>query len=441
MKKFVILIVFFCFVFSVFALPTIPKGWSADHPPKDGGGYRYAVGLSVFCETEKEALENAWQAVFSYFASSISTLYEGNVKGQSYEEGLESGIFDTYSVTVSKESWRSTVQLYGVTKLDSKIESENGRCRAIILACISDSDYARSKQAVEDEETCALAFAFFETKEKLLPQGKTYLQWCRQNYIAIQISVSNQGERWNSLMQRYLKKLYRNASLYPCNLEGLSTVLLPARYAKSVKNSLSALECFTVQTKGSSVIVSPHGNDLLNVFAHSVDIVKDSHRIAVFGKEEYALPSGELYVNTDSRAVRNFKKLAEQHFSLSVVSVSESFDFYEDMKSWADNNKKNLSARYFVFCSCETTFSDRDRIMHLKPMVDATLSFLLYDIETGEEYSSDEAVSMPGCAVLTAITDTQVIAKSRVAVDNICDLDKNPEGLLSIMTRVFEKLP
>ena len=165
--------------------------------------------------------------------------------------------------------------------------------------------------------------------------------------------------------------------------------------------------------------------------------MKDSKRIAVFGSEIFLLPSGDFYKNMECRSVTKFKDLAQKNFGLSAVSSRLDFESYDDMRDYVENHPDEFPARYFVFCTCETQAEEFGR----RAWVNATVSFVLFDFETGKEYTSGLAESMQMSATIMALTDEQVKLKSKTAIDNACNPDKNPESILVVMEEIFNQIP
>ena len=162
----------------------------------------------------------------------------------------------------------------------------------------------------------------------------------------------------------------------------------------------------------------------------------NSKKIAVFGNETYYLPSGDLFESTENMAVKKFCELLQKNFDYTSVSSSLKFDSYYDMRDYAETHKDEFDARYVVFSTTETESDGFGK----KQWINARISFIMLDLQTGTEYESDEATSVAMSATMTTVSDEQAKTKSRTAIDNACNPDKNPESLLIIMQKVFDNL-
>lgn len=431
--------------FLAFAQPKVPKGWDENTKPADSELWRYSVRTSDPFYSKDDALDDAFSKVIAYFAKSISTNYEGEVERESIEEGFESDVLDDYTITISYSNFKTKVSLSGVRILDTKIGTDSsGKYVATVLGCISEKDFQKAKVAVMDEETFALAAQYFMQKNpSACPKNNfdTYSGYVKSFSVILSIDCDKKEiGKWSGAMQKYLEKLYRNIIFYSGSIDSKESfiVLNNPDYSISIKSALDATGLFTVTQNGATINVKPSEKNSLKKFESYIGEMKDSKKIAVFGMEEWLLPSGDVQqnVNSRSRLVQGFKTLAQKEFSLSVASIQGNFEYYSDMKDYAESHRDVIPARYLVFVNAETK-SEKSRY---GKWVYAVGSFILYDIETGMEYTSSECMSVPMCATIESISDVEVKSASRTAVDNLLNEDKNPESFKVIMQEVFDSL-
>ncbi|MBO4508981.1 MAG: hypothetical protein J5747_10150 [Spirochaetaceae bacterium] len=440
-RSLVIIIIFCISSFFVSAQPSYPLDWDLKKP-LDNDAYCFAVGLSEPCSSEAEAYNQAWRSVLSYFAKSISSYVTLNTQRFLREEGFESDILDTYSLTITHSTWKSEVLISGVKVIAKKVEKErDGKTVVRILGYMTVEDFKKAKIAVQDEETSVLAYSYFEKNVKSDFYGDietTYTQWIKKNCALFEITDKKEAEKWARQLEDCIKKVYKNVVLYRCDFDECPCVIVynSSDYLGSIISLLEKAECICVKRLGSTCILSGRDSEALTKFVSYCSRLKDSNKIAVFGVEFYNLPSGEIFENSESRAVVKFRELAQKNFSLIPVSFSQEFESYDDLKTYADENTDDFSARYLVFCTSETEPESYGK----KAWVNAYVSFILLDLVTMEEYQSEMAVSMPMSATVTVMSDSQVKAKSRNAIDNACNPDKNPESLFVVMQAVFDGL-
>ncbi|MBR1639564.1 MAG: hypothetical protein IJ688_09275 [Treponema sp.] len=443
MKRSFLFVALFCMAeLFVFSNPTFSSDWDI-RKPVDTPDYHYVIGISEPCITEKQAVSGAWYNLLASFASSISTFVTVNTDETIFEEGFESEVLDTYTITLSHSNWKSQVPLYGIQQLEKKIEKDSDGMYVVkILGCMSSSDYEKSRIAVFDEETCSNAYLFFQEKlaEDFLQKSEsTYTKWVRLNCAILEFTVNSESERFASLTEKFLSKLYRNAVFYRCSFEGFSSIMI-YNHPDYFETTLRALEntgCFNFEQNGSVIKVSNKKENSYSDFLSFCNNMKDSKKISVFGSESFCLPSGMTFTNSENRSVQKFSDFAQKKFGMSVQKSSLTFATFEEMKEYVTEHKKDFPSRYFAFCTSETNYEEFGN----KAWVNASVSFMLFDLESGEEWASAEASSMPMSAVITAVTDEQVKAKSRIAIDNACNPDKNPENILVIMQEIFNQLP
>ncbi len=162
----------------------------------------------------------------------------------------------------------------------------------------------------------------------------------------------------------------------------------------------------------------------------------NSKKTAIFGTETFYLPSGDVFESTENRTVKKFRELIQKNFGFTCVDIPGEFESYTDLKDYAETEKENIPVRYVVFCTTET----EPETLGKKTWINARISFTMLDLWTGKEYISDEATSIPMSASMTTATDNQAKTKSRTAIDNACDPNKNPESLLFVMQKVINEI-
>ncbi|MBR6193274.1 MAG: hypothetical protein IKQ66_03835 [Treponema sp.] len=367
----------------------------------------------------------------------------GETTETSTASGLESKKLDENVVSVSRTTWKTDVPLYGVKELDRKIERKsNGRVVVKILGYMTDADYRKSMIAVQNEETAELAYLHFKSKKiSGFPKkiDGTYAMWLKSNCAVFEIADEADGEKYAATLISFLDKLFRNILFYRCSYDGFSSIAVYNQndYLNEIVSSLQKPGCFRIERDGGTVRLYWKNADSYQSFIDYMKNMKDSKRIAVFGSEIFLLPSGDFYKNMECRSVSKFTDLAQKNFGLSVVSSRLDFESYDDMKSYVEDNVDEFSARYFVFCTCETQAEEFGR----RAWVNATVSFVLFDFETGKEYTSGLAESMQMSATIMALSDEQVKLKSKTAIDNACNPDKNPESILVVMEEIFNQIP
>lgn len=422
--------------------PEFSSDWDV-RKPANNSDYHFAVGISEPCLTEKLAVSKAWYNLLSSFASSISTYVTVNTDETVYEEGFEGDVLDSYTMTFSHSTWKSEVPLYGVQQLEKKIEKDSDGLYVVkILGCISAGDYEKSHIAVLDEETSAFAYSYFQDKTAsgfISKTDSTYTKWIKKNCVVLEFAEKSDGEKFAALAEAFLSKLYRNVLLYRCSFGGFPSVII-YNHPDYYDTTISAFEktaCFNIERNGSITRFSSKPKSSYSDFSTYCAEMKDSKKLSVFGTETFYLPSGASFINPDCRITTRFSDLSQKQFGFSVQKSSQKFDSFEQMKDYAQSHKKDFSSRYFAFCTAETSAET----MGKKAWVNAAVSFILFDLETGEEWASGTAESMPMSAVVPFPSDEQVKAKSRTAIDNACNPDKNPESLIVIMQEAFSQLP
>lgn len=431
--------------------PSYSSDWDTSKP-LDNNDFHFAIGMSEPCDTEKEAYSQAWHSLLTYFANTISTSVSINEQTYLIEEGFDSSGFDSYSFTLQQSQWKSEVPLVGVKMLDKKTEKQDGRYIVMILGYMTYDDYQKTRIALEDEETSIFIYSFF--KDKITKANETaastidfpqysqddnFTKWVRSNCFLLEFSDKADGEKISQQMEKAFQKLFRNILSYKCNFDGVSSLVVYNHpdYSNRVIDFLDKADCFNIERKGSKITVSKKNSNSVTAFVSYCNGIKDARKITVFGKEFYNLPSGAIVDSKENRALLRFKELVQKKLGLTVVKSDLNFDSYEEMRSYAENNKTKFSSRYIAFCNSETNYEEYGK----KAWVNANVSFILYDLETDEEYSSDIAESMPMSATISKVDDEQIMAKTRVAIDNACNPDKNPESLLLVIQKVFNELP
>lgn len=440
-KKNLLILLFCFFKFLVFAQSRIPSNWDTKNPV-DTEEYCYAVGFSEPCDSERQASSQAWRQILSYFANSISTFVTVNTDTFVTSEGYESDVLDAYTLSIEHSSWKSEVPLFGVKIIDKKIEKSSEGIVIKLLGCMSRKDFEKSRIAVQNEETAELAYTFYKSKnipDFSYKNDETYTKWLKSKCAIFEFSDKLNNEQTSAAFEKFLTKLYRNISIYKCIFDNHSTFVVYNHndYLNKIISALQKTDCFLIEHDGNSVILSWKNKTSLSDFISYCENMKDSRMIALFGVETFYLPSGAIFKNTENRTVIKFKDILQKNYKLNTENTSLSFESYDDMKTYVKNHKKDFYARYYIFCTTETQCEEFDR----KSWVNANISFVLLDIETGEEYSSEVASSMPMSAVITLLSDEQVKIKSKIAIDNACNPDKNPESILLIIQDIFNQLP
>ena len=424
---------------TLFAAPDIPSNWQ-NKKPLDTSEYVFQIGMSEPCTSERTAREQAFGDAMRHFADSISAVFTGRTTSFNAESGYESEVQDGWSLTIESSEWKSSVLLRGATQLDERTERQSdGSVIVRVLVYMSRSDYERAKIAVQDEESAALAYLYFRKQADLPPiETDTYYQWLRTHCMIIQNESKQNDRLWAETFDTYLKKLLRNVKTYRCPMGGIESliVLNEPECASVVYQSLNGIDGLSVTRSGSLFSVSATVQP--SALANAAKQLRNPNQIVVFGREIFHLPSGDEYVNTENRVVQGFIKLSQKRFGYSASVGRGSFDSENEMIDYIRNHKSEYTARYAVFCLSETFYEDPSYYIS-ESQVYGNAYFTIYDIETDSYRTSETAESMPGAFALQRVNDEQMKNKSRLVLDNISNADKNQEGLVMIMQKVFEE--
>jgi hypothetical protein len=99
------------FFLTIFANAQIPPNWELT-PPQDTEAVKYTVGLSNPASTEQEAFKGAWNNALQNFAASIGTHFQGQTDVTARSEGYDSGIEDSYTVTLGPHEFLFEILYY-----------------------------------------------------------------------------------------------------------------------------------------------------------------------------------------------------------------------------------------------------------------------------------------------------------------------------------------
>jgi len=449
MKKTVFFIVLLATI-SAALFAQVPPDWDVNKP-RDTAAQKYNVGISQPCNTEQEAIKNAWQNAVQQFAESIAVRYEGRsditVQSQNYASEIE----DAFIITVETSSFSSNIPLTGVRELARKSAKQDGKYLASVLTVMSNEDYNKAKQYVENEETSYLAYRFFSQRGLFtaVKSGKPvgyddYYTWLRNNCVIISINDTNAAALLEQI-DLFIKKLYKNSAVFAQIINGQSARIIynSAKYYDGILRALQNVNLFTIQRESSHLILKPVRANILAELRNAVTALKDSSKFVITGLETIQTQSGDN-VNTGKLVINGFIEIASRKFNMQAVNFSIPSQYlsgYVDEDGiirYIQNNSNNFPARYLIVCRSQTRLEAGIPDYKVPPMVSASCNFTLYDIATGKTIQSNTTTAT-GSFTLVNTEDRTVMDVSRNALKYLYDV-KNKPGLTEIMQDVLGEL-
>jgi hypothetical protein len=435
------------------ALPAqqIPSDWEL-RPPQDTAATKYSVGVSQPSATEQEAVTGAWQNALQNFAASISTHFQGQTDISVRSESYSSGIEDAFTVYLENSSFSTNVQLTGVREMARKIERQNGRYIARLLAAMNIEDYNKARQYVENEESAFLAYRFFLEKGQLSSAGTgkpagfpDYYSWLRNSALIISVHDPSQNVYMEQI-DLLLKKVYKNAIVFAEIIDGRNARIIynSARYYDGILRALQNTAVFTIQREGSHLVLLPLKASALADLKAAVNALKDSGKLVITGLETIQTQSGET-INRNAIVAGQFRTLASRQFGLQAVNYTipnQYLDGYVDEEGiirHIQNNLASFPARYAVICYAETRLEKGMPEYRIPPLIIASCRFALYDVITGALLQSETAETNSGGFSPASLEDSAVIAESRSALQFLYNPKTHP-GLADIMEAILSQL-
>jgi hypothetical protein len=444
MKKLFSLIAVFVLAVNLAPAQSIPPGWDTA-PPRDTAEYKYCVGISTPQATEQEAVKNAWNDALRNFASSIGTRVESRADITVESAGYSGGIEDTYTVYVESSSFSTQVRLSGVRELARKSGRQGASYVVRLLTVMGMEDFNRAKQYLDNEEAAFLAYRFFAQKTPGLADPRSgggyedYYTWLRNDCVTLSFTGKENGGAWLEQLERFLKKLYRNALVFPALIDGAGARIVydSERYHVGILRALQGSGVFTISRDNAALHLAPTKPSALADFRAAVSAMKDSSVIFVTGIEMIDTGAG-LRVNAGNLVVNQFKALVSRNFGMRAVNYALPSELtagpsLDEAALIALIQKDGaFPARYAAICYAETVFEPGQAEHRIPPLVTARARFTVYDALTGETLNSD-TVDTAGFVFTPANTGEQgIIAESRRALRFLYD-PKNRPGLEGIM--------
>ncbi|MDR1586437.1 MAG: hypothetical protein LBS57_03150 [Treponema sp.] len=444
MKKSLFVCALFAMAVNFASAQQIPPNWDAT-PPRDTAEYKYCVGISTPQATEQEAVKNAWNDALRNFSSSIGTQVQSTSDISVESAGYSSGVEDAYTVYVESSSFSTQVKLTGVRELARKAERQGSAYIVKLLTVMSMEDFNRARQYVDNEEAAFLAYRSFAQKAPGLADPRSaggyedYYTWLRNACVTLAFTGKENQGAWLEQLERFIKKLYRNALVFPAVIDGNGSRIIydSARYYAGVLRALQNFGLLTINRENSVLALAPVKPSALADFRAAVNAMKDSSIIFVTGVEVINTGAGQQ-VNAGNLVVNQFKALVSRNFNMRAVNYALPAELTAgpslDEAAIIARIQKDAAfpARYAAICHAETGFDPGLAEYKIPPMVTAQARFTVYDVLTGETVNSS-TVDTKGFVFSPANTGEQgVIAESRRALQFLYD-PKNKPGLEGIM--------
>ena len=421
--------------------------------PLDTAQYKYIVGMSAPFAAEKEALADARRDAVQQFAASIATRFEGKTDITVQSEFMSSGIEDAHTVYMETASFSINVPVTGMSILDQKTERDaNGRYVVRVLAVMTAADYDKAKRFVDNEEAAYLAYGFFGQrglfayKANTKPSGfEDYHSWLRSTCMIVSVDDAD-SPALLTLLDAFIKKLYKNAVLFAQIIEGRGARIVydSTKYYDGVLRALQDTGLFTIRRETTQLILKPNKQNAAAELKNAVAVLPDSGKFVIAGIERIQTDGGETH-NAGTIIMNQFKVIASRQFTLQAAQYSFPGNLLADgidedgIIRHVQNNLAAFPARYLVLCSSETKLSRGMAEYKMPPMVSASCYFTLYDIVTGETIHSDKAQTASGAFSPSDLSDRAVLEESRNALRFLFNAKTRP-GLEEIMRGVLGRL-
>jgi hypothetical protein len=444
MKKMLSVSVLICAALAGLPAQQVSPDWDMT-PPRDTAEYKYCVGISTPQATEQEAVKNAWNDALRNFASSIGTQVQSRSDISVESAGYSSGVEDAYTVYVESSSFSTQVKLTGVRELARKAERQGTSYVVKLLAVMGMEDFNRARQYIDNEEAAFLAYRFFARETPGLADPRSaggyedYYTWLRNACVTLAFTGKENGGAWLEQLERFVKKLYRNAPVFPAVIDGAGARIVgdSERYYGGILRALQNFGLLTIRRENTVLALAPAKPSALAEFRAAVNAMKDSSIIFVTGIEVIDTGAGRQ-VNAGNLVLNQFKALVSRDFGMRAVNYTLPAELTAgpslDEAAIIARIQKDAAfpARYAAICYAETVFEPGLAEYKIPPMVTARMRFTVYDVLTGETRNSS-MIDTKGFAFTPADTEKQgVIAESRRALQFLYD-PKNKPGLEGLM--------